>query len=129
MPSVRSRQRAPCFENVPGKGLRDLGKTHRSAPPQKQRGKSVRSAKQAFDAAQELGPITPVEPAGLGPDGSPRLGRGQVFVMKTGKVFHPAWCSVVGTKWDSDPKGLVVVAEDTVGSRKQCRACDNPLTS
>lgn len=86
-------------------------------------------AKQAFDAAQELGSIIPVEPAGLGPDGSPQLGRGQVFVMKTGKVFHPAWCSIVGAKWDTDPRGLVVIAEGTVGTRKQCRSCDNPLTS
>jgi hypothetical protein len=49
--------------------------------------------------------------------------------MRTGTVFHPAWCAIVGDKWDTDPACLLLIAEDTVGGRRQCKSCDEPLTS
>lgn len=48
--------------------------------------------------------------------------------MRTGTVFHPAWCAVVAAKWDDDPDGLLLIAEETVGGRRECKACAEPLT-
>jgi hypothetical protein len=51
-----------------------------------------------------------------------------VYATRTGKLYHPAWCIVVATKWDNDPDGLVLIAESTVGRRTECIDCENPLT-
>lgn len=59
--------------------------------------------------------------------GSPKIGPGQVYVVSSGKVFHPAWCNSVGNVWDDNPKRLLVVQESGVGGRKACKACDEPL--
>nr|WP_043795033.1 hypothetical protein [Pseudarthrobacter chlorophenolicus] len=115
--------------------MRKLSRTHRAAAAPKQGAgsrssatKTVRSAKQAYQKAEELGPIIPVRPTRLRMDRSPRLEAGQVYVMKTGTVYHPAWCSIVAAKWDSDPEGLLLITEETVGQRRECKACEEPLT-
>lgn len=78
---------------------------------------------QAHKRAKALGRPKRVEPASRRADGSPQLGPGQVYATKTGQVFHPSWCDVVGAKWDQDPKGLLVVAESSVGERRSCKTC------
>lgn len=88
---------------------------------------TVRNRKQAHQRAAELGALLTVEPASRRVDGSPRVGPEQVYVTRTGTVFHPAWCSAVADKWDTQPKGLLVIAADTAGKRRQCVLCDNPI--
>jgi hypothetical protein len=46
-----------------------------------------------------------VKPAENRSDGSPILGEGQVFVMKTGTLYHTRWCNLVARKWDEAPRG------------------------
>lgn len=119
-----------CFVNVPGRGLRNLAKTHRSAASGKRPGGATSNAvARAHKTTEALGPITPVHPTRLRVDRSPRLGPGQVYVMRTGTVFHPAWCAVVAAKWDTDPEGLLLITLDTVGGRRQCLSCEEPLTA
>lgn len=89
--------------------------------------KTVQAIKTAQARARDLGPINPVEPAERRGDGSPRAGAGQVYVMKTGTVFHPAWCQVVAEAWDSNPARVLVIREAETGQRRQCRSCDEPL--
>lgn len=128
-PTCGAGKGQPCFTNVPGRGLRNLPKTHRTAAAAKRPGGPTATAvSRAHQTAQELGPIVTVQPSAFRSDRSPRLGYGQVYVMRTGTVFHPAWCAIVADKWDNDPKGLLVIAADTVGGRRQCRSCDEPLT-
>lgn len=134
-PTCGAGKGSPCFDNTPGGGLKKLSRTHRApAAPQRSAGsrksanKTVRSARQAYQKADELGPIIPVRPTRLRMDRSPRLGPGQVYVMRSGAVYHPAWCSIVAAKWDSDPEGLLLIADDTVGGRRECKACEEPLT-
>lgn len=86
--------------------------------------------KQAYRAAEELGPIIPVEPAKVHVvGGSPILGSGQVYVMRSATVFHSIWCMVVADTWDNDPPGLLVIAEETIGGRRECKSCKDPLSS
>ncbi|MDO5876305.1 hypothetical protein MG599_13520 [Paenarthrobacter sp. SD-1] len=85
------------------------------------------AAAKAKQESKELGQLHPVEPASRRSDGSPKIGPGQVYVVSSGKVFHPAWCNSVGNVWDDNPKRLLVVDESGVGSRKACKACDEPL--
>jgi hypothetical protein len=33
----------------------------------------------------------------------------------------------MGNVWDENPKRLLVIEENTVGARKACKACDEPL--
>ncbi|SDL40041.1 hypothetical protein [Arthrobacter sp. ok362] len=61
------------------------------------------------------------------PDNSPKVGAGQVYVTRTGEVFHPAWRLTVGTVWDRNPGGVLVIAETGVGARRRCEACNEPL--
>jgi len=83
-----------------------------------------KAAARAYRDAEALGPLRPVEPHALGPDASPRTGPGQVYATRTGTVYHPRWCEIVGQKWDSDPQGLLVVMQAEVGKRRRCRQCD-----
>ncbi|MDP9933825.1 hypothetical protein J2T11_000149 [Paenarthrobacter nicotinovorans] len=86
-----------------------------------------RSAARAHDKAKDLGALVPVDPVSRRSDGSPQVGPGQVYVTRTGEVFHQAWCLAVGTAWDNKPEGLLVVAESTVGGRRACKSCEDPL--
>ncbi|MDP9999009.1 hypothetical protein [Pseudarthrobacter sulfonivorans] len=86
-----------------------------------------KAAAKAKQESKELGELRAVEPASRRSDGSPRVGPGQVYVVSSGKVFHPAWCNSVGNVWDENPKRLLVIEENTVGERKACKACDEPL--
>lgn len=72
---------------------------------------------------EQLGRLKPIRPASKRSDGSPVLGDGQVYVIKTGKVYHPYWCDVVGNKWDNNPKGLLVTLLADVGARQPCHNC------
>lgn len=80
----------------------------------------------ARERAAALGPLVPVEPGSRGPDGSPQLGTGQVFVTKAGETFHRGWCETVGQVWDQRPNSLLVITEGTVGLRRPCKQC-NPV--
>ncbi|WP_458115962.1 hypothetical protein [Arthrobacter sp. D2-10] len=88
---------------------------------------TVRNSRQAHQRAAELGELQPMEPASRRVDGSPRVGTEQVYVTRTGTVFHPAWCSSVADKWDTHPEGLLVIAANTAGKRRQCVLCDSPI--
>ncbi|WP_157372511.1 hypothetical protein [Arthrobacter sp. Soil736] len=102
---------------------------HRSPAPAKKPTTRVGHVRQVYKDAQDLGPIIPVHPTRLRLDRSPRLAPGQVYVTRTGTLYHSAWCTVVAHKWDNDPDGLILIAEDTVGRRKECTDCEEPLTS
>lgn len=86
-----------------------------------------KSVARAYEKAKDLVNLEPVEPAFRRTDGSPQVGPGQVYATRTGEVFHPAWCIAVGTAWDNKPEALLVIAESTVGGRRLCRSCDEPL--
>src|SRR6478609_9637913 len=93
-----------------------------------QKGRSWRSAAKAHKKAKDLGPLGAVEPEfRRAHDNSPKVGPGQVYVTRQGEVFHPAWCLTVGTVWDRNPGGLLVIAETVVGDRRRCEACNEPL--
>jgi hypothetical protein len=96
------------------------------------RNKYERAKWQAARDAEALGRLVAVEPArGRRADGSPRAGADQVYVMRTGQVFHPVWCSIVAAAWDQRPRRLLVIEAATVGERRGCRVCEveGPLTS
>jgi hypothetical protein len=61
--------------------------------------------KHAFRVADDLGPMIPVQPARVrAVDGSPGLGPGQIYVMRSGMVFHPpgarSWPRNGTTTWE-----------------------------
>lgn len=95
--------------------------------PARPKGATKRYIKDAHARAAELGAFTPVEPATRRADHSPRIGGDQVYVTRTGEVFHFAWCSAVADKWDAQPDGLLVVMARDVGARRACRLCENPI--
>jgi hypothetical protein len=53
------------------------------------RNKTKLAKRQAYEEAELLGPLRPVEPESVRVDGSPRAGRDQAYATRTGKVFHP----------------------------------------
>ena len=129
-PSCGAGKGQSCFEPVPGRGLKTLTRTHRAlAAAKRPGGATANGVDRAYKAAAELGPIVPVSPTLVRSDGSPRLDSGQVYVMRTGTVFHPAWCAIVGANWDDDPEGLLLIAADTIGGRRECKSCEEPLTN
>ena len=69
-----------------------------------------------------LGELKPVEPAGRR-DGVPLLGDDQVYVMKYGTDYHPAWCHVVADTWDRGPRKLLVTLLADAGERTRCTEC------
>ncbi len=75
-----------------------------------------------------LGEIRPVEPAARR-EGMPLLGDDQVYVMKHGTKYHPAWCQVVADKWAHAPRGLLVTLLSDVGGRARCKECVRVLNS
>jgi len=81
-------------------------------------------AREEYRKAKTLGELVPVEPMSRRSDGSPVAGPGKAYVTKAGQKYHPAWCEVVGNKWDQDPKGLFVIALDTVRGRESCKTCE-----
>jgi hypothetical protein len=91
------------------------------------RNKTKLARREAYQQAQALGPLRPVEPDAVRSDGSARAGRDQAYATWAGTVFHPAWCQVVADKWDQDPTGLLVILESEAGQRRRCKAWDNPL--
>jgi hypothetical protein len=95
--------------------------------PQSRKKRTWKSVVKAHDRVKELGPLLPVEPAFRHGDGSPEVGPGQVYVTRTGEVFHPAWCIAVGAVWDDKPDGLLVISSNTVGGRRECKSCAEPL--
>ncbi|MCO4253867.1 hypothetical protein [Pseudarthrobacter cellobiosi] len=86
-----------------------------------------KAAAKAKQESKELGELRSVEPASRRSDGSPKVGPGQVYAVSSGKVFHPAWCNSVGNVWNENPKRLLVIEETSVGTRKACKGCDEPL--
>jgi hypothetical protein len=96
-------------------------------PQTRKKKRPWKAVAKAYDKIKELGPLNPVEPASRHSDGSPEVGPGQVYVTRTGAVFHPAWCIAVGTVWDDKPDGLLVIEESTVGGRRECKSCAAPL--
>lgn len=129
-PTCGAKKGQPCTKAEPGGGHRTMQRTHRWLAASRQPG--GRTAKRVSQVAAEveaLGPIVPVAAAETRPDGSPRLGPGQVYAMPFGTVYHPAWCSAVGERWDAAPGSLTVIDESTVGGRRACRLCEDPLTT
>ncbi|MGY4543745.1 hypothetical protein ACVWY0_003688 [Arthrobacter sp. UYNi723] len=73
--------------------------------------------------ARGPGELKPVEPAAR-PDGAPLLGDDQVYIMKYGTDYHPAWCQVTANSWDHAPRRLFVTPLAAVGERTRCTECD-----
>lgn len=78
--------------------------------------------------AKGFGGLKPVEP-GAWQEGVPLLGEDQVYVMKNGKEYHPAWCRVVADNWNYAPRGLRVTLLDDVGKRTRCQECERSLST
>ncbi|MDN3903286.1 hypothetical protein [Arthrobacter sp. YD2] len=53
----------------------------------------------------------------------PQLGPGQVYVMKSGWVFHTRPCQIVRRTWDFNPSGLLVVEAEGAEGRRECGSC------
>lgn len=86
-------------------------------------------------ARDELGRLWPKRPGrGFTPAGFPLVGDDQVYVFRTGAVFHPLACPDVVTGWTraraAVAEGLVsrrvlsiVVLRQSVGRRRGCARC------
>jgi hypothetical protein len=81
----------------------------------------------AYQNAERLGPIIPAMVTGRREDGSPLLGEGQVYVFPAGLKYHPMWCDVVGHRWDTKPKAVLVTRLEDVGKREECQNCRGGL--
>lgn len=69
-------------------------------------------------------PLIKVETTNLRDDGSPVAGDGQVYVTRTGKLFHTQWCSIMDGQWRAGQKGIYVTMIADVGPRGRCTQCD-----
>ncbi|WAH97203.1 hypothetical protein [Arthrobacter sp. MMS18-M83] len=78
--------------------------------------------------AKDLGGLKPVEPVAW-QEGVPLLGEDQVYVMKNGQEYHPAWCHIVSDKWSCAPRGLRVTLLVDVGKRTRCQECERLLST
>ena len=92
------------------------------------RAQTIDHARWAHKRAKQLGPLKPVVPSRTRSDGSPIASESEVYVTRTGEVFHPAWCTTVGENWDRNPDGLLLIKRESVGSRRECKNCEYPLT-
>lgn len=88
--------------------------------------KYLNAGRPADARAGDLGVPKPIEPAAWR-EGMPLLGDDQVYVMKYGNEYHPAWCHVVADKWAHAPRGLLVTMVADVGRRTRCPECDRVL--
>lgn len=88
--------------------------------------KYLKASHPAHEESRGLGGLKPIEPAARR-DGMPVLGDDQVYVMKYGREYHPAWCRVVADKWANAPRGLLVTLLAGVGVRGRCPECDRAL--
>ncbi|MCX8452828.1 hypothetical protein [Paenarthrobacter ureafaciens] len=69
-------------------------------------------------------PLVRVEPQSHRDDGSPVAGAGQVYVTRTGKLFHTQWCSIMDGQWRAGQRGIYVTKMADVGRRGRCTQCD-----
>lgn len=53
----------------------------------------------------------------------PSLEAGQVYVMKSGWVFHNRSCQIVYRTWDFNPGGLLVADLEAAAGRRLCASC------
>lgn len=88
--------------------------------------KYLNAGRPADARAGDLGVPKPIEPAAWR-EGMPLLGDDQVYVMKYGNEYHPAWCHIVADKWAHAPRGLLVTMVADVGRRTRCPECDRVL--
>jgi hypothetical protein len=75
----------------------------------------------------QLGPVDPVEPADHDVDGGPVLGPDQVYVTRTGEVFHPIRCEIVAQLL-AQKKSVLVILDSTVGGRRECQVCATEMS-
>jgi hypothetical protein len=51
----------------------------------------------------------------------------QVYVTRTGKLFHTQWCSIMDGQWRAGQRGIYETMMADVGPRGRCTQCDrNP---
>lgn len=114
----------PCFRNVPGRGLRNLGRTHR-AEAERKRLQSARepAPKKPRDNGKGLGPLIRVYPKRLRLDKTPRLEDGQAYVTADRSRYHLKWCTQVAAQWAEDKDQLVLIEVSTAGRRTACDTC------
>lgn len=109
--SVPPHREAPHFVPIPKRRLSPLIR------------KYLNVSRPAQAEARSFGELKPVEPAARR-DGVPLLGDDQVYVLKHGTDYHPAWCDVVADNWDHAPRRLLVTLLTAVGERTRCAECD-----
>lgn len=115
----------PCFTNVPGRGLRNLGRTHR-AEAQRRREQAQapkRAPKKPRDNGKGLGPLIRVYPKRLRLDKTPRLEDGQAYVTADRSRYHLKWCADVARQWAEAKDELVLIEVSTAGRRTPCGTC------
>lgn len=70
-------------------------------------------------------PLIKGEPIGLREDGSPIAGEGQVYVTRSGKLYHAKWCSSIAGHWRDKPGRVYVSALADTGQREVCPQCQH----
>lgn len=76
------------------------------------------------EARKQREPLALADPQSHRDDGSPVAGDGQVYVTRTGKRFHPQWCSIMAAHWRDNHGGIYVTMMADVGMRQRCPQCD-----
>jgi len=70
-------------------------------------------------------PLIKVETTNLREDGSPIAGEDQVYVTRSGKLYHVKWCSMMASHWRDKPGRIFVSALAGVGDRTSCPQCQH----
>lgn len=76
----------------------------------------------AYKEAEELGKLVLVKPRRTRSDGSPLLRHNEVYVTKTGKLYHVGWCRDIALRWELY-KGIFVTRAEDVGLRTEHQDC------
>lgn len=106
----------------PPKGWKQalLGKENASSSTVK-----ARKVKPDPTARKQPRPFIPADPQSHREDGSPGAGDGQVYVTRTGKLFHTQWCSIMAAYWRDNHRGIHVSNMADVGQRGSCAQCES----
>jgi uncharacterized Zn-binding protein involved in type VI secretion len=70
-------------------------------------------------------PLIKIETTNLREDGSPIAGEGQVYVTRSGKLYHTKWCPMMASHWRDKPGRIFVSALADVGDRTSCPQCQH----
>jgi len=118
MTDVGLRGRCPqCDQDPEGKKRSKLERAEKRAETRR-----LKEEAKAEHRAKER-PLVRADPQSHRDDGSPVAGDGQVYVTRTGKLFHTQWCSIMDGQWRAGQRGIYVTMMTDVGPRGRCTQC------